>query len=151
MRCHGRSLLAAIPLIVATMPLESQQPVVTAADYARAERFLRENAAPLTFGVGVQPVWISGDRFGYRNRTTAGSEFILVDPARGTRVACSPETDRCGGALDDRELARLREMTSRGPARAEVVSPDGKRAAFIRGFNLWVRDVATGRETQLTI
>lgn len=31
-----------------------------------------------------------------------------------------------------------------------VVSPDGTRAAFIRDWNLWVRDVATGRETQLT-
>ncbi len=32
----------------------------------------------------------------------------------------------------------------------EVVSPDGKRAAFIRDWNLWVRDLATGQETQLT-
>ena len=31
-----------------------------------------------------------------------------------------------------------------------AVSPDGKRAAFIRSWNLWVRDVATGAETQLT-
>jgi hypothetical protein len=31
-----------------------------------------------------------------------------------------------------------------------VTSPDKKRAAFIRDFNLWVRDVATGKETQLT-
>jgi hypothetical protein len=30
------------------------------------------------------------------------------------------------------------------------MSPDGKRGAFIRDWNLWVRDVATGRETQLT-
>jgi dipeptidyl-peptidase-4 len=36
------------------------------------------------------------------------------------------------------------------PAAPEVVSPDGKRAAFIRSWNLWVRDVATGHETQLT-
>ena len=35
-------------------------------------------------------------------------------------------------------------------SRTESVSPDGKRAAFIRSYNLWVRDVATGRETQLT-
>jgi dipeptidyl aminopeptidase/acylaminoacyl peptidase len=34
--------------------------------------------------------------------------------------------------------------------RNEVLSPDKKRAAFIRDFNLWVRDVATGQETQLT-
>ncbi len=31
-----------------------------------------------------------------------------------------------------------------------VLSPDGRRAAFIRDFNLWVRDIASGRETQLT-
>jgi dipeptidyl aminopeptidase/acylaminoacyl peptidase len=31
-----------------------------------------------------------------------------------------------------------------------VPSPDGRRTAFIRDFNLWVRDVATGKETALT-
>ncbi len=31
-----------------------------------------------------------------------------------------------------------------------VVSPDGKREAFIRDWNLWVRDVATKQEKQLT-
>jgi dipeptidyl-peptidase 4 len=36
------------------------------------------------------------------------------------------------------------------PARDHVLSPDGTRAAFVRDFNLWVREVATGRETQLT-
>ena len=29
-------------------------------------------------------------------------------------------------------------------------SPDGKSEAFIRDWNLWLRDVATGKETQLT-
>ncbi len=31
-----------------------------------------------------------------------------------------------------------------------AISPDGKREAFIRDWNLWVRDVASGAETQLT-
>jgi len=31
-----------------------------------------------------------------------------------------------------------------------VLSPDGRRAASIRNYNLWVRDTASGRETQLT-
>jgi dipeptidyl aminopeptidase/acylaminoacyl peptidase len=31
-----------------------------------------------------------------------------------------------------------------------ALSPDGKRAVFIRDWNLWVRDVATGAEKQLT-
>ena len=34
--------------------------------------------------------------------------------------------------------------------RNESLSPDGKRAVFIRDYNLWLRDVATGKETQLT-
>lgn len=40
--------------------------------------------------------------------------------------------------------------TGRRNASEAVVSPDGKRAVFIRGYNLWVRDLATNAETQLT-
>jgi dipeptidyl aminopeptidase/acylaminoacyl peptidase len=32
----------------------------------------------------------------------------------------------------------------------DVFSPDGKKAVFIRNWNLWVREVATKKETQLT-
>jgi dipeptidyl-peptidase-4 len=35
-------------------------------------------------------------------------------------------------------------------ARNDAPSPDKKRTAFIRDFNLWARDIATGKETQLT-
>ncbi len=38
----------------------------------------------------------------------------------------------------------------RGQGRADVPSPDGKRSVFIRDWNLWVRDLATGKERQLT-
>ena len=101
--------------------------------------------------MGVQPTWLSGDRFGYRTTVGGQSQFILVDPAHATRIQCSPETDRCGGALDPREVSRLQPQAQRGPGvRAESLSPDSKRAAFIRNYNLWVRDESTGRETQLT-
>jgi dipeptidyl-peptidase-4 len=134
----------------ATLPANPQQaPVVTAADYARAERFLRENTMSLVSGLGVQPTWLAGDRFGYRITTQGQSQFILVNPAKGTRIACSPETDRCGGALDPREVSRLQPPV-RPPGRPESRSPNGMRAAYIRDYNLWVRDIATGREIQLT-
>src|SRR3981189_104279 len=43
------------------------------------------------------------------------------------------------------------EQPGGGRARAATdVSPDKTKAAFIRDWNLWVRDVATGKETQLT-
>ncbi len=38
----------------------------------------------------------------------------------------------------------------RGGAGNEVPSPDKKLVAFIRDYNLWVREVATRKETQLT-
>ena len=94
--------------VIATEVHAQQTPVVTAADYARAERFLRDSVLPLVSGMGVvQPIWLSGDRFGYRNATRGGRQFVLVDPSKGTRVVCSPETDRCGGALDPREVSRV--------------------------------------------
>jgi dipeptidyl aminopeptidase/acylaminoacyl peptidase len=32
----------------------------------------------------------------------------------------------------------------------EAASPDGKKAVYIKDWNLWVRDIASGKETQLT-
>ena len=37
-----------------------------------------------------------------------------------------------------------------GPARNDAQSPDKKRTAFIRDYNLWIRDAGTNKETQLT-
>src|SRR5258705_10685577 len=106
MNHHALTLAVVSLTIVCAVTSDAQQPALTAADYARAERFLRDNVTPLVFGVGVQPVWISGNRFGYRIRSKAGNEIILVDPTRGTRGRCSPETARCGGGIEDGELSR---------------------------------------------
>jgi hypothetical protein len=46
-----------------------------------------------------------------------------------------------------RRLPRWRPTSGDEPGAA---SPDGSRAAFIRDWNLWVRDLASGKETQLT-
>lgn len=69
-------------LLLLAAPLAAQQaPRITAADYARAERFLGANTFPLVDGLGVRPTWLADGRFWYRN----GSEFVVVDPARRTR------------------------------------------------------------------
>lgn len=41
-------------------------------------------------------------------------------------------------------------MRQRRVGGSEVLSPDGKKAVLIKDWNLWVRDVATKKETQLT-
>lgn len=58
-----------------------------------------------------------------------------------------------GGDYLECDLAAYRCSTAAPPpagTSAEVVSPDGRRAAFIRDHDLWMRDVATGDETRLT-
>jgi dipeptidyl aminopeptidase/acylaminoacyl peptidase len=70
---------------------------------------------------------------------TADERAITFD-ARGRRWTCDRDGARCTAA--DRPLDGM-------PANA-VASPDGKRAAFIRDHNLWLRYLATGAETQLT-
>jgi uncharacterized protein (TIGR01244 family) len=133
---------------------------VTAADYARAERFLAAGTTPLVSGMTVEPNWLAGDRVWYRRPAADGStSTILIDPARKARTTCGPAVAECKDVPAEAAAAgrgappaggRGGRGGGRGGAGAQVLSPDGKRAAFVRDFNLWVRDVATGAETQLT-
>lgn len=66
---------------------------------------------------------------GSRVAFTVGSKRLIYDP-----VGDVLSTEEAQPALDRRFFH----------------SPDGKKAAFIREHNLWVRDLATGEETQLT-
>jgi dipeptidyl aminopeptidase/acylaminoacyl peptidase len=43
-----------------------------------------------------------------------------------------------------------RQFRRGGGGGNDVLSPDGKLAAFIKDYNLWVRDVKTNKQTQLT-
>ncbi|MHB8501259.1 MAG: S9 family peptidase [Candidatus Acidiferrales bacterium] len=60
---------------------------------------------------------------------------------KGQEWNCDLQTNRC----------TAKPKPAKGEAAPpEELSPDGKHAAFIRDYNLWVRDVASGKETQLT-
>ncbi len=194
-----RVVVGSLAIAIAAISAGAQQPrALTAADYGRAERALAPATSPLVYGATVRPTWLPNDRFWYRTTTAGGSQFILVDPAKGTRALsfdqaklaaglsaaagatysgnalpfnqyeytpdgsirvrisarsfdCNTATGRCGAALDDREAATPAALAGRrGGARPDVRSPDGKRAVYIKDFNLWMKDVATGKETQLT-
>src|SRR5258708_14588445 len=67
-------------------PASDAPPALTAADYQRAEKFMTYNTTPLVLRSGVRPNWLPDDRFWYRVTTAEGAEFILVDPAKGTRA-----------------------------------------------------------------
>src|SRR4029078_13622589 len=69
-------------------PLAAQpRPTVTAADYARAEKFLAPNLQGLVVGGSVNATWLPDGRFWDRNQTLTGNEIVVVDPAKKTRTA----------------------------------------------------------------
>ncbi|GGB17818.1 dipeptidyl peptidase IV [Puia dinghuensis] len=117
---------------------------------------LSYNTEPLVDRANVMPVWLPGALFWYRVLTPTGSEYVLVDAAKKTRTVYHSRAALASGlatsthnsvTLSDGEERRGRGGRGGGN---EVPSPDGKRVAFLRDYNLWVRDVATGQEVQLT-
>ncbi len=71
------------PVVATAQATEAGQ--VTERDYARAEQFLSWNTAKHVSGDQVTPEFFDGDRFWFRSRTSAGHEFVVVDPAAGVR------------------------------------------------------------------
>jgi dipeptidyl aminopeptidase/acylaminoacyl peptidase len=133
---------------VATLPTVAQQPALTADDYARAEKFMGYNTTPLVLRSGVRPTWLEDGRFWYRVTTEKGSEAFLVDPVKAAKVPCDlpacrqPEAGRGRGGRGGAQTGAANQNA--------IPSPDGKRTAFVREHNLWVREVTSGKETQLT-
>ncbi len=78
---------AAMPAAAQTAAAPVAPPTVTAADYARAEKFLAAAVNPLVRGGTVNATWLADDRFTYRSTAGDGVEFLLVDPAAKTKVA----------------------------------------------------------------
>jgi len=163
----------------------AQQKVLTAGDYARAEKFMGYNTAPLVFH-NIHPAWLPDGRFWYRDLSAEGNESVVFDPVKQTREPAfdhekiaSALSKAAGKSYDKWHLPFARfeysadgkamlfgiegkrwtcnlkgdscaELSGGDTPQDAVLSPDKKRAAFIRDYNLWVRDTDTGKETQLT-
>src|SRR5687768_15045027 len=138
-----RLLFAVVISIAIAVPIVAQQRAITADDYARAEKFLSAHTTPLVLRSGVRPTWLEDGRFWYRVTTERGSEAFLVDPVKASKVPCDlpackqPEAGRGRGGRGGAPTGATNQNT--------IPSPDGKRTAFIREHNLWVRDVASGK------
>jgi dipeptidyl aminopeptidase/acylaminoacyl peptidase len=162
---------------VTTVAFAQTRRAVTPADYDRATRMLAPALNGLVVGGTVDPAWLPDGRLSYVRTTAAGTENVVVDPVKKTRevVAAPPAAPaaagagaagagaggrggRAGGggggrggrggvAITKTCGPNVTGLTGNPPA---SMSPDGSRAIFICDWNLWVRDVATGQDRQLT-
>jgi len=184
-------LFLAATNVFAQQTVNDSTRILTVNDYARAEKMLGFNTSQMVDRMGVRPTFLPDGKLWYRILTPQGSEFVLVNPANGTRAVAFDQT-KLATALSTAsgtkyEAARLplaqlsfsadgrmisfnladkhwdcdvlgTNCTSTAIAAASgqnaspnaVVSPDGKRSAYIKDYNLWMRDLASGKETQLT-
>ncbi len=151
-----RMFVALAALTLPTLAFAQQAPRITTADYDRASAQLAPSLTGLVFGGAVQANWLPDERFWYRNTTATGTQIVLVDPAKKTRVVCDAQRTNCPGVPADTTAGpggrggRGGGFGGRGGAGNQVMSPDGKRAAYIKDWNLYVRDVASGQEKKLT-
>jgi dipeptidyl-peptidase-4 len=166
------AVLAVIASSIAFAQAAQSRRVLTTADYDRAVRMLAPALNGLVMGGTAQVTWMPDGRFWYTRPTTnATGNVVIVDPVKRTRelVGTPPATStvpdpagagrggRAGGAggrggrggvaITRKCGPNVTGLTGPPPA---SMSPDGSKAVFICDWNLWVRDVATGQERQLT-
>lgn len=121
-----------------------EKQIFTDADYEQAVKFLGFNTNPLVDRGNVRPTWLEDGRFWYRVPTPEGEEFIVINPADNGRKTLTDKK-----ALF-KEISAEEEIDHNQPTWAEVPSPDGRKVAFIRDWNLWMRNLETNEETLLT-
>lgn len=119
----------------------SQKKSYTQADYQNAVAMLSGNVNKLIDNA-IQPQWLPDGKLWYRLTSQNSSEYILFNPADGKKITAPS----------------AKELFQKGPVERgssygspnEVLSPDGKYSAFIRDWNLYIRDIATGTVKPLT-
>jgi len=159
-------------LIGTSVVIAQNRRALTTADYDRAVKMLAPGLNGLVVGGTAAATWLPDGRFWYVRTTLAGTENVVIDPVKKTRevVATPPTGGEAGRGAGRGGRAGGGGAGGRGGGRGGVAitktcgpnvtgtsgappasaSPDGAKAVFICDWNLWVHDIATGQDRQLT-
>lgn len=115
---------------------------LTAADYQHASDMLGGNTGKLVDNA-IQPQWSPDGHVWYRSLTENQSKFIVLNPADGKKTVFNTRKELI-------DALKINPNNNNRGSGGEVASPDGKYVAFIRDWNLWMKEIATGTEKMLT-
>lgn len=107
--------------------------------YEQAQKMYRSNATSLVDRMNVDPTWTEDGRFWYQNLLPDGVEYVVYDLKKMKKQI-----------VEDRKDVPEAKVAPKYNRSLESLSPDGKRAVFIKDWNLWVRELESGKERQLT-
>ena len=135
-------LFALAFLILISYVISGQnQKNISTAEYDQAVSMLFRNTDKLIDN-SIRPRWLQDGRLWYRSMTENQVQFKLFNPADGKKIIAYSKEELF-------EKANVKPGVNSGTAN-EVLSPDGRYVAFIRDWNLWVKEVDTGEEKALT-
>ena len=115
---------------------------ITTGDYEKATKFLSFNTNKLVDRANVRPTWLEDGQFWYKVSIPGGTEYVLVNPGTGQKKTATSMTDLFPKKMQEKRTPEV--------SRNEVLSPDGKKVVYIKDWNLWLRNLETGVEKQLT-
>jgi dipeptidyl aminopeptidase/acylaminoacyl peptidase len=131
-------LTTSIALTIISVSLFAQG-MIGAEAYEQAQKMYRSNATSLVDRMNVDPTWTDDGRFWYRNLVPDGVEYVIYDLKKMKKEI-----------VEDRKDLPEEKYAPKYNRRLESLSPDGKRVVFIKDWNLWVRELESGKERQLT-
>ena len=117
-----------------------EQKEFTTAEYEAAAAQMDKGLNDLVYNKVSEITFTDTSNFRYATNTKDGKKYIMVDAISKNKKA----------VLDPKKLV---ESTTKGSKKAlenESISPNGKLAAYIDTYNLWVRDLESDEKTQLT-
>ena len=123
---------------------EVEKKSLTAEDYQQAAKFLPSNVYPLADLASVKPIWIDSERFWYVSRKDNNTNYVLINAKSGKRQSAASLDSLISIPETNKDLSKGVKISN------SVLSPDGKKAAFIKDWNLWMTDLETEKEIQLT-
>ena len=79
--------IVALTVCVAASAQTAPQQKVTRANYAQAEKFTAKKVNQMVYSTRIRPNWFrDSDQFWYSWRTSAGTQYYIVDPATGRKT-----------------------------------------------------------------
>lgn len=101
---------------------QNDKKILTAANYEQATKFLSFNTNKWVYRTNVNPNWLADGRMWYVVSTSTTKEYVLINPADGSRKTGLNKNSILPELANDKEQgARSRRGSS-----TEVASPDGK-------------------------
>jgi dipeptidyl-peptidase 4 len=114
---------------------------LTTEDYTKAVSKLGVNLNKLIDRNTVRPQWLPDGNMWYIVKTPTGVEYVLTNVKDGKKKTAAKKEDI---------IPADKKVASPDVKSTEVLSPDETKVAFIKNWNLYVKDIATKTETQLT-